>query len=95
MTLNSSHQFSGEHDTKLTEWRKDRREAFLSLYEQKIRSYHRKWNGTEMPDDMTVFWGAIHKAITGSTDLPVEFRQASKDWLTARGWKSFDDGELK
>jgi hypothetical protein len=78
----------------IEEWRKDRREALLSLDEQKVRAYFRKYNDHEMPSDMELFWGAIHKAITGSTDLPIEFRRASKRYLDERGLKSFDDGDL-
>ena len=36
----------------------------------------------------------MHKAITGSTSLPIEYRRASKAWLTRRGYHSLDDGDL-
>lgn len=85
-------------DPKYTieEFIKERNEALLSLDETKIRVMVKKFNGTEMPKDQKVFWGSVHKAITGvQKGLPLEFRQASKDWLTKNGFHSHDDGELK
>lgn len=78
----------------LAAFKRERNEALLSLDEQKLRAFHRKWNETELPDNMTVFWDAIHKAITGCLDLPIEFRRKSKVWLDEHGFKSFDDGDL-
>lgn len=72
----------------------ERNEALLSLDEQRIRAMVRKWNGTEMPKNMKVFWGAIHKAISGATSLPLEFRQRSKAYLDEQSLQSLDDGEL-
>lgn len=83
-----------EHEKQLKEFKRERSEAFQSLDEQKIRAYCRKWNGTEMPANIEVFWGSVHKAITGAMDLPIEFRRKSKAWLDARGFTSLDDGEL-
>jgi len=74
---------------------KERNEAFMSLDEQRIRDYMRKWNKSEMPTNMEVFWGAVHKAITGTgATMPIEFRRKSKAYLDERGLKSLDDGEL-
>ncbi len=82
-------------DEQIAQFTKERNEAFLSLDEKTIREMQRKWNGTEMPDNMEVFWGAVHKAITGvQKGLPLEFRKKSKAWLTERGYESMDDGEL-
>lgn len=79
---------------EIKEFCRERNEAFLSLDEQKIRSFHRKWNHRELPTNMDVFWGAIHKAITGVNSLPLEFRQASKLYLFERNLQSLDDGDL-
>lgn len=73
---------------------KERNEAFLSLDEEKIRTHQRKWNDRELPEDKKVFWAAVHKAITGVRELPLEFRKQSKAYLDARGLRSFDDGDL-
>lgn len=71
----------------------ERNQALLSMDEDKIRAMVKKWNGTEMPQG-EVFWGAVHKAITGAGSLPIEFRRKSKAWLDERGLKSLDDGDL-
>lgn len=73
---------------------KERNKALLSLNEENIRAFHRKWNEREMTSNPVVFWGSIHKAITGIKSFPKEFRQKSKDWLTQNGLKSLDDGDL-
>jgi hypothetical protein len=72
----------------------ERDEALLSLDEAKIRAMFLKFNGRDIEAKGDVFWGAMHKAITGATSLPIEFRKASKAYLTERGLHSFDDGEL-
>lgn len=79
---------------ELTEFNRERDEAFLSMDEQRIRAMFRKWNETEMPSHPVLFWGAVHKAVTGSINLPIEFRRKSKAWLTEHGLRSLDDGDL-
>ena len=66
----------------------------MSLDEERIRAMFRKWNEREMPADPEVFWGAVHKAITGALNLPIELRRKSKTWLTEHGLRSLDDGDL-
>jgi len=80
---------------------KDRAEAFLSLDREKIMAYLTKYSEPESDfhnrlaeADDELFWRSVHKAITGCTDFPIEFRRKSKDWLTQRGSASFDDGDL-
>lgn len=68
--------------------------AMLSLDEAKIRAFVRKWHGHEWPPEPDIFWGAVHKAITGRASLPIEFRRKSKAYLDERGLRSFDDGDL-
>ena len=81
-------------DPLIEQFKVEQREALLSLDEQKIRAWHRKWNGHELHPDNAVFWGAVHKAITGCRGLPIEFRRASKKYLTERNLRSLDDGDL-
>lgn len=81
--------------TDLDLFRQERNEALLSLDEEKIRAFCRKWQGQEMPQNKKLFWGGVHKAITGISSLPLEFRQQSKDFLTGLGLHSHDDGDLK
>lgn len=81
----------------LNEFLNERAEALLSMDKQKIIAYYKKWNGTEIPTSMNsdeLFWIAIHKAITGAKDLPLEARKKSKAWLAERDFKSLDDGDL-
>ncbi|SRR6266542_946183 len=82
------------HRGKLTDFLRERNEALASLDETRIRNFFRKWNSKEMPSNLIVFWGSVHKAITGSTDLPFDLRLKSKQWLDERGFQSLDDGDL-
>jgi hypothetical protein len=75
-------------------WHQDRNAALLSMDKAKIQAYLKKWNKKEMQCSEDVFWGAVHKAITGAPDLPINFRRISKAWLDAQGLSSFDDGDL-
>lgn len=83
-----------ETNDEIARFKKSRNEAFLSLDEKKLRDHQRQWNNLDMPADMEIFWGSVHKAITGCNDLPLEFRKKSKAWLTERGLESHDDGNL-
>jgi hypothetical protein len=40
---------------------------------------------------LDILW---HKSITAATSLDREYRRKSKEWLTARGHGSLDDGDL-
>lgn len=77
----------------IEEFKVKRAEALMSLDENTIRRIYSEF-GTKLPDDKDVFWGAIHKAITGLTSLPLEHRRKSKAYLDARGLSSWDDGDL-
>ena len=69
-------------EEEIKQFIKQRNEAFMSLDEKKIREHQRKWSGLEMTTDMKIFWGAVHKAITGTgSTMPIEFRKKSKAWL--------------
>lgn len=83
-----------EIKAELAEFNRERDEALLSMDEEKIRAMVRKWNGTEMLANAEIFWGSVHKAITGAGTLPIEVRRKSKAWLDARGLRSLDDGDL-
>lgn len=80
-----------DHETFI----KERDEALLSLDKEKILVYAKKY-GIQLAllwDD-DIFWKSVHKAITGNKNLPVDFRRKSKQWLTERNSRSFDDGDL-
>ena len=78
----------------LEEFKIARREALMSLDEKKIRQFLMDFNGVQHSTDPKIFWGGVHKAITGATDLPIEFRRKSKEYLDAQGLRSLDDGDL-
>lgn len=73
----------------------ERREVLMSLDEEKIKAYYRKYNFEEPPEMRPgLFMVSVHKAITAAKDIPIEFRRASKIWLEERDFKSLDDGDL-
>ena len=78
----------------IEEYIQERNEALLSLDESRIRAMIKEVSDAEMPTDPIVFWGAVHKAITGIESLPIEFRNKSKVWLDANDLSSFDDGSF-
>ncbi len=78
----------------LAEFIAERDAALLSLDEARIRAFMLKFNEQEAPADPLVFWGSVHKAITGCLSLPIEFRRKSKAWLTEHELNSLDDGDL-
>ncbi len=79
--------------TKIEQFIKESNEVLLSLDEDRIRTLYARY-GVELPPGL-VFWGAVHKAITGRASLPLQFRKQSKRWLNAHGLKPLDDGELE
>ena len=83
-----------EQLAQIAAFKAERNAAYLSMDEQTIRAFVRKWNKRELPSNLHVFWGAVHKGITGCAELPIEFRRQSKAWLDANGYQSHDDGDL-
>jgi len=80
--------------TELEQYNMERNEALLSLDEAKIRAHLKKWDSLFHDAPSYIFWGGVHKAITGCLSLPLEFRKKSKAWLDERGFQSLDDGDL-
>jgi hypothetical protein len=80
-------------DFDLETWKSDRRNALLSRNREVINAFMIKYGHPSLPPG-ELGEAAMHKAITRATDLPLEFRQESKAWLTARNLRSLDDGEL-
>lgn len=81
-------------EEKITEFRNDRDSALLTMDEQKIREFGKRYN-IQMSEKPLVFWATVHKSITAVQNLPLELRQKSKDWLTENGFQSMDPGDLK
>lgn len=72
----------------------ERKAALLSMDEQTIRDFFRKYNNTEMSDNPYAFWITVHKGRTADKLLPLVERHASKMWLGLCSIKSMDDGDL-
>lgn len=74
----------------------ERDQALLSLDRAKILAYGDKWgvNFNRVPGEEHLFWASVHMARTGAKSLPLEARVESKRWLTERGLRSLDDGDV-
>ena len=66
-------------------WVKDRDEAMLSLDKDKIVAYCKKYN-VAIPENETVFWAGVHKAILCITSATFEQKQNSYEWLIEHGF---------
>ena len=74
---------------KRDEFLKERNEVFASLDEKRIRDYCKKYN-IAIPEDDTVFWKGVHKAVCSlflsSNDvITVEQYKRSVKWLIDHG----------
>lgn len=81
-------------DFDLDAFLKERKEALLSMDEETIRGFFRKYNGREMPGNTATFWMAVHKARTADRTLPMFERAASKRWLIIHNSEPMDDGDV-
>ncbi len=66
----------------------ERDEALLSLDEQKIRAYMRKYGVSFNPEDEIVWWAGVHKAILGILSATPEQRGRSEKWLVEHGFRT-------
>jgi hypothetical protein len=74
---------------------KERDEALASGDVDRVLAFWRKYNPhMREPSSRLVAEMAMHKARTAATTLPMEVRQASKQWLQERGYKAWDDGDV-
>lgn len=74
------------NDFDMDEFLKERNEALFSLDKDKIVAYCKKYD-VPIPEDETVFWAGIHKAILGLTDAPLEIKFGSVKWLREHGFR--------
>ena len=70
---------------KLERFCKERDAALLSLDERKIRNYARKY-AIQMPENKTVFWAGVHKAILALNSATAEHKMTSAIWLMENGF---------
>jgi len=82
---------AASRDKGLVEFVADRREALLSMNLDKINAYMRKHGSAFTLPDNDIGWMAVHKARTAATDLPMDERKKSAEWLESRGYQSWGD----
>jgi hypothetical protein len=83
-----------DFEIKLALFKRDRREALLSLDKATIMAFMRKYGEPAQASSEEVFWAGVHKARTALPELPLQDRLVSKAWLDAHNYQSADDGEL-
>ena len=71
-----------------------RNKMLLKRDPKEFKKFAKEFN-QPYPRSLSVLEQSMHMAITAAMGLPKKFRQESKDWLSARGMKSLDDGDLK
>lgn len=76
----------------IARFNRERNEALLKGVEA-VREFCRKWN-IPFSSNPRVARGAVNKAITAGTDLPMEARARAKRQLLEEGLSSFDDGDV-
>ena len=85
-----------DFEKEMKQFLADRDAALLSMDKEQLIAYGNKWgvNWKLVPGKEEWFWVSVHMARTGATSLPRAERIKSKEWLTARGLRSMDDGDL-
>lgn len=73
----------------LSNYIKDRNEAFKSMDKEKILAYCKKYNITT-PEDDDIFWTGVHKAVCNlfyskTGEITLEQYEKSYNWLRERG----------
>ena len=78
--------FAHKIEFDMNQWLADRKEALLSLDKNKILEYSRKYYSDSgyYEADEQAFWIGVHKARSGSIDLPEFERRVSMAWLKER-----------
>ncbi len=81
-------------EAQMAQFVAERNAAILTMDKEVISQYMLKW-GIQPPVDDDVFWASVHMARSGAKDLPMHERLLSRRWLTERGLRSMDEGEVK
>ena len=59
---------------------KERDDALLSLDENKIRAFCRKYH-VQLSDNPLVFWASVYKSILAMRNSPADIREKAEAWL--------------
>jgi hypothetical protein len=77
----------------LQEFVRERNHVLLHQGPKELKAFMQRHN-LPVPKNKNTLEITWHKSITAAVGLPREYRQKSKDWLKARGYRSLDDGDL-
>lgn len=69
----------------ISDFIKERNEAFFSLDKEKIISYCKKYSD-DIPEDELVFWAGVRYAILGIASSNDEQKNEAKQWLISHGF---------
>ena len=64
---------------------KERDDALLSLDENKIRAFCRKYH-VQLSDNPLVFWASVYKSILAMRNSPADIREKAEAWLDSHGF---------
>lgn len=78
--------YTRQRDALLLSMDEQRIKRFIETYAPHIAKELKK-------HDDEFFWCMVHKMRTGSTGLPEDERQKSREWLWARGYQSLDGAQ--
>jgi hypothetical protein len=67
--------------------------AYMQGDEDQFVSHCKRYD-VSLPENELARRGAVMKTITAKTNLPIEIRRQAKQWLTDRGFQSWDDGDV-
>lgn len=67
---------------------KERDEALLSLDKDRIQRFMKKY-GIPCPENETIFWAAVHKAIVHINAASCKQKVNSMIWLYTHGFKAY------
>lgn len=70
--------------TEMKRFVKERNAALFSLDRATIEAYFQKYD-IDKPENETVFWAGVYKAICAITNAPPELTRKAKTWLLAHG----------
>lgn len=82
---------------QIARMKEERNEVLMSMDRGRIVDYAIRWgvNMAHLPIGEDEFRWAVHIAISSITNMPMEFRVASKRYLVERGLPVFDDGAVQ
>lgn len=81
-------------DDAIVAYLKERDEVLMSGNIDRLIAFQNKHNPSSPFRNREIAEVSLHKSRTAVQSLPMEYRLASKRWLSERGYHSLDDGDL-